>query len=181
VATGLLPFMPRTAPRVLASIGVPEAPAALEAMAWGGLPTEVQLPEPEALFPRIDKAAYVEEAEAEAAEGQAEGETMITIDQFFETELRVATVRAAEPVPKSNKLLKVTVDLGGETRTVVAGIAKVYEPDALVGKQVVVVANLQPAKLMGVESQGMILAADVEGRPILLHPAEEVPNGSRVR
>jgi methionyl-tRNA synthetase len=64
---------------------------------------------------------------------------------------------------------------------VVAGIAKVYQPEALVGKQVVIVANLQPAKLMGVESQGMVLAADSEGHPILLHPAEEVPNGTRVR
>jgi len=106
---------------------------------------------------------------------------MITIDQFFETELRTATVKAAEAIPSSSKLLKLTVDLGGETRTVVAGIAKVYEPAELVGKQVVVVANLQPAKLMGVESQGMVLAAEADGRPILLHPAEPVPNGARVR
>lgn len=106
---------------------------------------------------------------------------MISIDQFSETELRVATVKAAEAIPNSNKLLKLTVDLGDETRTVVAGIAKEYEPDALLGRQVVVVANLQPAKLMGVESQGMVLAAEVEGRAILLHPEEQVPNGSRVK
>ncbi|HUP41895.1 MAG TPA: methionine--tRNA ligase, partial [Thermoanaerobaculia bacterium] len=68
-----------------------------------------------------------------------------------------------------------------ETRTVVAGIAKVYAPEDLVGKQVVVVANLEPAKLMGVESQGMVLAAEADGRPILLHPAEPVPDGARVR
>jgi methionyl-tRNA synthetase len=207
VTVGLLPFMPRTAPRLLAAIGAGEAPAALGALDWGGLPTGAELAEPEALFPRIDKAAYLEEVAGEAqgsqertssvrrperaerADGpagagsgpQTTGGTMITIDQFFETELRTATVKAAEAIPSSSKLLKLTVDLGGETRTVVAGIAKVYEPDDLVGKQVVVVANLQPAKLMGVESQGMVLAAEADGRPILLHPAEPVPNGSRVR
>lgn len=106
---------------------------------------------------------------------------MISIDQFFQTQLRVATVKAAEAIPKSSKLLKLTVDLGDETRTVVAGIAKAYEPDALVGRQVAIVANLEPAKLMGVESQGMVLAAEVDGRPVLLHPAEAVPNGSRVK
>ena len=107
---------------------------------------------------------------------------MIDIEQFFETELRTATVTAAEAVPKSNKLLKLTVDLGEEApRTVVAGIAKQYQPEEIVGRQVVVVANLEPAKLMGVESQGMVLAADVGGAPVLLHPDTEVPNGTRVR
>jgi methionyl-tRNA synthetase len=183
VATGLSPFMPATAARVLRAIGAGEAPADWRALAWGGLPTGAALPEPESLFPRIDKAAYVAEVGTapETPQTAETEDTMISIDQFFETELRVATVRAAEAVPKSNKLLKLTVDLGEETRTVVAGIAKVYQPEALVGKQVVIVANLQPAKLMGVESQGMVLAADSEGHPILLHPAEEVPNGTRVR
>jgi methionyl-tRNA synthetase len=106
---------------------------------------------------------------------------MISIERFFETELRTATVKAAQAIPGSSKLLQLTVDLGGETRTVVAGIAKVYAPENLVGKQVVVVANLEPAKLMGVESQGMVLAAEADGRPILLHPAEPVPDGARVR
>ena len=107
---------------------------------------------------------------------------MITIDQFFATELKVAAILAAEPVPKSNKLMKLTVDVGEETpRTVVAGIAQRYAPGDLVGKQVVVVANLQPAKLMGVESQGMVLAASEDGLPILLHPAQPVPNGTRVK
>ena len=79
---------------------------------------------------------------------------MIDIEKFFETELKVGTVTAAEAVPKSNKLVQLTVDLGGESRQVVAGIARQYPPEALVGRQVVVVANLQPATLMGVESQG---------------------------
>jgi methionyl-tRNA synthetase len=93
----------------------------------------------------------------------------------------VATVVAAEAVPKSSKLIKMTVDLGGETRTVVGGIAVSYTPEELVGKQVVIVANLQTAKLMGVESQGMVLAASVDGKPVLLHPGQAVPNGTKVK
>ena len=107
--------------------------------------------------------------------------SMITIEQFFETELQVATVTAAEAIPNSNKLLKMTVDLGSQTRVLVAGIAKEYATEDLLGKQVVVVTNLQPAKLMGVESQGMVLAGSVDGRPVLLHPGDAVPNGTKVR
>jgi len=174
------------------------------ALSWGGTPTGVELPEPSPLFPRIDKVAYLEtpasepgtEAPASAAKTTAtdsagdsdqlpseaeKGTGMISIEQFFETDLRVATVTAAEAIPKSSKLLKVTVDVGGESRTVVAGIAKEYAPEDLIGRQVVVVANLQPAKLMGVESQGMILAASVDGRPILVQPSAAVPSGTQVR
>ncbi len=185
VATGLLPFMPEQAARVLRGVGTAEPPARLDALAWGGTPTGAPLPEPEPLFPRIDKAAYLGEAEkppgANENKTQAEERRMISIDQFMQTELLVATVTAAERVPKSDKLIKLTVDLGNETRTVVGGIGKQYAPEDLVGKQVVVVANLQPAKLMGVESQGMVLAASDDGKPILLHPAAPVPNGTRVR
>ena len=107
---------------------------------------------------------------------------MITIDQFFETELRVATITAAEAIPNSHKLLKLTADLGeDEPRQLVAGIAKEYTPESLVGRQVVVVANLQPAKLMGVESQGMLLAASVDGKPVLAGFDTEVAPGQRVR
>ena len=91
-------------------------------------------------------------------------------------------MREAERVPKSDKLIRMRVDLGEpELRQVVAGIGKRYEPSDLVGKQVVVVANLQPAKLMGVESNGMILAGTLDGLPILLHPAQEVPPGTLVK
>lgn len=107
--------------------------------------------------------------------------SMITIEEFFQSQLQVATITAADPIPNSNKLLKVTVDLGSETRVLVAGIAKEYSSDELLGRQVIVVTNLQPAKLMGVESQGMVLAASVEGRPVLLHPGEEVPSGTPVK
>lgn len=106
---------------------------------------------------------------------------MITIEDFFQSQIRVATVTAAEPIPNSNKLLKLTVDLGDESRVLVAGIAKDYAPAELLGRQVVMVANLQPARLMGVESQGMILAASVDGKPVLLQPDQEVPNGTSVK
>jgi methionyl-tRNA synthetase len=203
VTTALLPFMPETAVQVLRAIGAPEEAASFEALEWGGLPTAVELPEPKPLFPRIDKEAYLGDAAAAPAPPAKKGEKkggqpkeqankdpekgkgqgMITIDRFMETELKVATVQAAERVPKSDKLLKLTVDVGeeGGPRTVVAGIGLAYQPEELVGKQVVVVANLQPAKLMGVESNGMVLAASLDGKPVLLHPAVGVPNGTRVR
>jgi methionyl-tRNA synthetase len=106
----------------------------------------------------------------------------ITIDEFMKIDLRVARVTAAERVPNSKKLMKMTIDLGTEQRTIVAGIAEAYEADALVGRHVAVVANLKPAKLMGIESNGMVLAASPEGgKPILV--AFDLPPspGTRVR
>lgn len=107
--------------------------------------------------------------------------SLITIEQFFQSELKVATVTGAEPIPNSAKLLKLTVDLGDHTRVLVAGIAREYPCAELLGRQVVVVTNLQPAKLMGVESQGMVLAASVDGQPVLLKPDAEVPKGTAVK
>ena len=209
VASGLLPFMPRTAPEVLAAVGTAEPPSDLDAaLAWGGTPTSALLPEPAPLFPRIDKDEYLAAASTPAEPPRAaaapaappasepaarpaakspprpaaEEAAVIDIDQFFQTQLRVATVRHAEPVPKSNKLLRLEVELAdGERRQVVAGIAKAYAPETLVGRQVVVVANLAPATLMGVESQGMVLAASIDGEPVLLRPDREVPAGTTVR
>ena len=106
----------------------------------------------------------------------------ISIDDFMKVELRVAKVLAAERVPKSNKLLKLQVDAGSEHRTLVAGIAEAYEPEALVGKTVVIVFNLKPAKLMGIESNGMVLAASPEGgAPKVVTFDDPPPPGSRVR
>jgi methionyl-tRNA synthetase len=110
--------------------------------------------------------------------------TPISYEEFAKVELRVAKIVAAEPVPKSKKLLKLEVDLGSERRTLVAGIAGAYAPDALVGRTVIVVANLQPAKLMGVESNGMMLAASTDdGRPVLLtlDDVRAAPPGSKVK
>jgi methionyl-tRNA synthetase len=106
----------------------------------------------------------------------------ITIDDFMKVELRVAKVLAAEKVPKSSRLLKLHVDVGTEQRTLVAGIAEAYEPESLVGRTVVIVFNLKPAKLMGIESNGMVLAASPDGGKAevvtFLNPPEP---GTRVR
>ncbi|HKI86253.1 MAG TPA: methionine--tRNA ligase subunit beta, partial [Thermoanaerobaculia bacterium] len=195
----LLPVMPQLAPKVLRALGVAEVPGDFTQLAWGGLPADVALPASEPLFPRIDKEAFLSASkdtsvcQASAGTPSAAASTpskdtdneetnVISIEKFFETELKIGTVVAAEAIEKSNKLLHLTVDLGeAEHRSLVAGIAKEYAPADLIGKQVVVVANLEPAKLMGVASQGMVLAASVEGRPVLLHPAASVPAGTSVR
>jgi methionyl-tRNA synthetase len=106
----------------------------------------------------------------------------ITIDEFMKVDLRVAKVLSAEKVPSSRKLVKLGVEVGSEQRTLVAGIAEAYEPDQLVGRTVVIVFNLKPAKLMGVESNGMVLAASPDGgKPMLVGFDQEVPSGTRVR
>ena len=105
----------------------------------------------------------------------------ITIDEFMKVQLRTAKVLTAERVPKSEKLLKLQVSLGAEQRQIVAGIGKKYEPESLIGKTIVIVANLKPAKLMGIESQGMVLAAgdsEVRGLVTLL---EEADPGTKVK
>ena len=110
------------------------------------------------------------------------GQRAISIDDFMKVELRVAKVLTAERVPKSKKLLKLHVDIGTDQRTIVAGIAEAYEPEALVGRTIAIVFNLKPAKLMGIESNGMVLAASPEGgKPILVGFDEPLPPGSRVR
>ncbi len=106
----------------------------------------------------------------------------ISIDDFMKVELRVARVLAAERVPKSKKLLKLSVDTGVDQRTIVAGIAEAYEPEALIGRTIAIVFNLAPAKLMGIESQGMVLAGSVDGgKPVLVSFEEALPPGARVR
>lgn len=200
VATGLLPFMPRIAERVLEAIGVATPPSSFTTLAWGGLATSAPLPEPRPIFPRIDKAKFFEGFDTSRKEDKKMSEPTpaaaagpqvaapaperqsIGIDQFFQSELRVGTIRTAERVAKSDKLIRMLIDLAEpELRQIVAGIGKRYEPSDLVGKQVVVVANLKPAKLMGVESNGMVLAGSLDGKPILLHPAEDVPPGTLVK
>ena len=105
----------------------------------------------------------------------------VSIDQFFEIDLRVAEIRAAERVPKSKKLIQLTVFDGTSDRTLVAGIATKYAAEELVGRKVVIVANLQPAKLMGIESNGMVLAASIDGEPSLLSVDPAVPAGTKVK
>jgi methionine--tRNA ligase beta chain len=106
---------------------------------------------------------------------------MISFEEFKKIELKVGKVLNAEKIEGSEKLLKLIVDLGDERRQVVAGIAKYYKLEDLIGKETVVVANLEPKKLMGSESQGMLLAADVNGEPVILIPEKEVPPGTKIR
>ena len=109
------------------------------------------------------------------------GGDRIDIAEFAKVELRAAKITAAEKIAGSKKLVKLQVDLGSETRQVVAGIAESYEPDALVGKSIVVVANLKPAKLMGVESNGMVLAGSVDGKAVLCTFDAAVAPGTKVK
>ena len=106
---------------------------------------------------------------------------MITIDEFAKVELRVATIKAAEAHPKADRLLVLKIDLGSEERQLVAGIRGYYTPEELVGKQIVVVTNLQPATLRGVESQGMLLAASDGEHIIVLSPEKPIAPGAQVR
>lgn len=106
---------------------------------------------------------------------------MITFDDFNKLDIRIGTIVEAEPVPETDKLLKLTVDLGDEKRTVVAGIADTYKPEDIKGKQIPILTNLEPKTIRGIESKGMILAIDIDNKAILLHPDQKVSNGSKIR
>ena len=106
---------------------------------------------------------------------------MITFDDFMKLDIKIGTVTAADKVEGADKLIRLELDLGREHRQVVAGMAPTYTPEDFIGKQVPILVNLEPRKLRGIESQGMILAVDVEGRPVLLTPENSTPAGSAVR
>ncbi|CAG0955714.1 partial glutamyl-Q tRNA(Asp) synthetase, partial [Methanosarcinales archaeon] len=136
-----------------------------------------KIKEMEAILDKRIKIAMSKEKKHE--EEAKEEKTEITYEEFQKLDIRVGKVLSAEPIKGSDKLLKLEVDIG-EKRQIVAGIAKSHDPSELVGRQVVVMANMKPAKLFGVESRGMVLAADVEGA-VLLMPEKEVKEGTRVR
>lgn len=182
VAVLLLPVLPVSAPKMLAHLGLPEDGGHQEPLAqltWGQLPAGGTLRRGEALFPRLE----VKEAAPAAAVGDkakaAPLKAQIDLATFGQVDLRVGTIRSAAKIAKSDKLLQLEIDVG-ETRQVVAGIAQHYDPGDLIGRQVLVVVNLKPAKLMGVESHGMVLAAKSDGRLVLLRPDGEVHPGSTV-
>jgi methionyl-tRNA synthetase len=185
------PFMPEIAAQLRRQLGVGDRQVDLEtATAWGGLPRGTTLGKAQPLFPRIDINAYKKEImvsqEAQpAAKGQAESkaEDLLSIDEFARIRLVIGVVLEAEQIPRSKKLIRMKVDIGeAEPRPLVAGIAEVYQARDLVGRRIVVVANLKPARLMGAESRGMLLAAtDQEGKPHLLAPDSEVAPGATVR
>ncbi len=186
------PFMPAAASRLRAQLGAEELPADLRgALSWGLLPGGTTIGKAEPLFPRVDVKKTMQELamrdEPKAPTDSPKDETastedLVTIDDFAKIRLKVGIVREAEKVPKSKKLVRLMVDLGEpELRQIVAGIGAKYEPETLIGRRIVVVANLKPAKLMGVESRGMLLAASLDGDPDLLSPDGEVPPGTEVR
>lgn len=202
IAILIAPFVPVTAPKIYEQLGLGKPDSFFMADAvWGKLVTGTKVQKGEPLFPRIEvteagetviaatkkSAAKAIKAEAPKAEAKKEAKPApaaadeISIDDFAKIDLRVATVVAAERVPKTDKLIKLQVKIGDEERTIVSGIAQHYEPENLIGKNVIVIANLKPAKLRGIESRGMVLAAsDGEGN-LVLADAPGIASGSKVK
>lgn len=194
VSTLLSAFMPTTMPKVWEQIGAGENDVIYDkAAVFGVLPQNVTVKKGEIIFPRIDVDKEIEElnkiigsqkeksSETNTQKEKPEGLAMIGIDDFMKVELTVAKVTNCEPIKRAKKLLKLTLDDGsGKERTVASGIAKFYKPEDLIGKSVIVVSNLKPAVLCGVESNGMILAAD-EGENIKVIFTDGIAPGSRVR
>ena len=192
-AVMLLPLLPGTANEVLGMLNAQARSFETIGAAdkFCGIVAGSEVADSKVLFARVDEAKKLEEIakeqEAEAAKNapapaveKPEGCALIGIDAFMNVELRSAQILSCEKVPKAKKLLKLTVDLGYEQRQVVSGIAKWYEPDALIGKKIILVANLKPATLCGIESNGMILASGEETvRVVFL--AEDTPLGERIR
>jgi len=181
----LYPFMPQAAQEIVKQLGltVDLSNPDPDELNWGFLQPGTKIAKGNPLFPRIETATKTQgETRVDQDKQPAPASTdQITIDDFKKISLRVGKILAAERVPKSTKLLKLQVDIGAEQRQVVAGIGTKYAPEDLVGKRVVVVANLKPAKLMGVESQGMVLAAGEEEVSALLTTIEDVAPGSKIK
>src|ERR1700687_372501 len=199
------PVLPMTTAKVWQQLGQRDSldRYRIDELTWGQLKPDSRTGKPEAVFPRVEKTEAIERMEAmenepgkpsavstgagatpaAASSAAAPAESKIGIDDFTKIEMRVGQVKTAERVAGADKLLKLTVDIGTEVRQIVAGIAQHYEPEALIGRKVAVVVNLQPRKLRGVESNGMIIAASVgpEGRPVLTGFLEEVEVGARLK
>jgi methionyl-tRNA synthetase len=183
IAGLIYPVMPDTAGRMQKHLGLdPAAPfyRLEELELWQSIPAGTRLPKAVMLFPRIETALTEAETTPPAQAGAAAIKPEIGIDDFGKIDLRVATIVNAEAVPKAKKLLKLEIDMG-EHRTIVAGIAEHYAPESLIGRQVIVVANLKPAKLMGILSQGMLLAAGEATGPVLIMPDRAVTPGAALR
>jgi len=198
IATLLFPVLPESTKEIWDQLGETNdvgliSPASL---AWEE-PVGLQIREVRPVFPKIDRKVVMDEIKKEeikkeyapaestaAAPEQIPGVAFIGIDDFAKVELRAGEIKTAERVPKADKLLRMTIDLGeAEPRQVLAGIAQYYEPEGLIGRKVIVVANLAPRTLRGLESRGMVLAASIgdEGRPVLAGFLEDVPNGAKLR
>ena len=190
------PFIPTTARRIWAQLNLPQNFDEIrisDIEGWGKTPVGIQINKPEQLFPRIEIEEEKPEAKKEVKENKKakkeepkapekakeNEDSMIGIEDFSKIDLRVVEILAAEPVPKTDKLMKIQVSLGDEERTVVSGIAKFYKPEDLIGKHVVLVANLKPAKLRGVMSHGMLLAASKGDELQIVETT--MPVGSKVK
>jgi methionyl-tRNA synthetase len=183
IALLLFPFMPRTSAQMGRQLGIEdqkEIPNWTEELTWGGFVSGTSIQKGPALFPRIETEKTKAPPAPKIPKEPAPAPPALSFEEFQKLDLRVAKVLSAERVPKSKKLLKVEVDLG-ERRTLVAGIGEDYTPEALIGKEIVVVANLLPTKLMGVESQAMLLAARDEKGLKLIVPEGEILPGTRVK
>jgi methionyl-tRNA synthetase len=193
-AASLAPFMPEASEKIWLQLGLRSLADETLKGASDGMPGTFQwdwrpgypikVIRGDQLFPRIEKEKKMTEEtkkEAVPAEEKKEETNLITIQEFAKVELKIGKVVSAERVKKSDKLLCLQVDTG-EMRQIVAGIGKAYAPEDLVGNNIVVVTNLQPAKLMGVESNGMVLAATgADGVPVVLMPARDVEAGSKIK
>ena len=191
-STLLSAFMPTTMPKALEQIGACEKCATYEnADKFGVLPLDVTVKKGEALFPRIDVEKEIEELNSiiknneqvdektSKLKEEIEGVAQIGIDDFCKVDLRVAEIKACEPIKKAKKLLKLTIFDGVKERTVASGIAKFYKPDELIGRKIILVSNLKPAKLCGVESCGMILAATC-GEDVKVIFVDDMETGSKI-
>jgi methionyl-tRNA synthetase len=201
VATALLsPVLPLSAPKIWAQLGMTDSIEDLrfDGLKWGGLKPGQKVGEVAAVFPRLDAEKSIaamneleEKVKAEqnaimgktAAEPVVQAGPKIPIDDFLKVDLRVGLVLSAERVKGSDKLMHMKIDIGeAQPRTLVAGIAEAYTPEQLLNRKVVIVANLQPRKLKGIESNGMIVAASVEGgKPVLAGFHEDIPVGARLK
>jgi methionyl-tRNA synthetase len=178
IAGLIAPVMPDSADRIWQQLGISAkaSQAQIKDLTWGKLMPDTKIGDIQPVFPRIEEQA------SESAPAAPEPEKVYaSIEDFQKLGLKVGEIKTAEPVPKSKKLMKLMVDLGTEVRQLVAGIAEVYTAEELIGRQVIVVSNLKPTKIMGVESNGMILAASVDGKPILARVTGTVPNGTIVK
>jgi methionyl-tRNA synthetase len=179
--------MPKTAKKIAEQLGLKDNisrvnPGSLKE--WGGLRPGLKISQGEALFPRIDEKkekAILDRVKSAQESGNGEVENVATIEDFMKIDLRSGLVIEAERIKKSKKLLKLKVDIGKETRQVCAGIAENYDPEELIGRKVVLVANLKPVKLMGIESQGMVLAASEGNKVVLAGFDEDVMPGWKVK
>lgn len=175
----MYPFIPRTAENIWRQLGFDKIAGISDqrlddARKWGFIKKPITIKESKALFPRIEEGKMKEKK-------MAQQENLIDISEFARVDLKVAEIVKVEKIEGADKLLKLQVSLGDETRQIVAGIAKCYAPDELVGKKIAMVTNLKPAKLKGVESQGMLLAASHGDEISILTPLKDVPAGSKIK